>query len=729
MTGTVIHLEDNQADRETVKRVHKLFEKAFKKFVANNFPRAEIDLELVQVRTVDELKGCLFNNNGSLTTAAARCILFLLDYFVPQRSHETDATHASSAVPLRDCSVDGLDFPTWLDTYFPAIPKVLLTGYGVRDRTIENEWFPLPKDSLNNPDDHVNVLSQHFPDWWEPTFWNRLHKYGESDAHTSFHTPGHNRGNAFQRSKLQEDFYDAYGKLVFQTDLSVSVDELGDLSEPSHDSPLSRSAKRSADIFGAKETFYITNGTSTSNKALLMSLLRPGDVVLLDRNCHKSVHQAVVVSGALPFYLPPTFNKLLGVWSPVGSRILHKYLGARYTEEVKPKLLILTTCTYEGVLYPIREIAQLCERQGILFYADEAWAPYIRFHPWYVKRDERGNVMPFSALDGGAHFAAHSTHKALAAFSQASMIHVSHKFEELLCNGASEWEWLRERFSLEGRGSYKKFRHEMLEVLRYWHSTSPNYPILATLDRAGIQMRLEGMSLLDERIRWVEDLTADVNAKSAGGIVGLEEIVGGRNADFERHLKDPLKLILGFPNMPQKETFKKELIRKHHIRWEKEAQQGVEFLITIGTFKVHLELLEQAITDGRHLLGLSPPAPEDLDSSIGAGQPEVPPQTAAYCEGTLVELALSTNRICAQMIVPFPPGIPIFLPGFRITDEMIKRVSDVIGTGGVQQVHGVLEDGGKFYVKVMKPAELVNARGLYTDRLATLSRLAAEIAR
>lgn len=489
----------------------------------------------------------------------------------------------------------------------------------------------------------------------------------------------------------------------------MSVHKLGDLSEPDLDSPLSKSQKKSSSIFGAEETFYITNGTSTSNKAMLMTLLKPGERVLLDRNCHKSVHQAVVMSGAWPVYLTPKFNETLGVWTPLPLNILEENIHKEYhPESKKPRMLILTTCSYEGIIYPINEIARMCEREGILFFADEAWAPYLRFHPRYTMQNEEGEIQRYNAIDGGAHFAVQSTHKALAAFSQASMLHISPSFKRWLEDTATEqWEWLRRRFSFDGNGSYPKFRHELIEMLRYWHTTSPHYPMLASLDKAGIQMCLEGTELLEERINWVRDFTEYANGLvSENCIVEMEHIVGSDNIkNFKGYIKDPLKLVLGFRDENSGRELKRILENKH-IQWEKATSGCIEFLVTIGTYGVHMKALKDVLNrdECRRLLGCPNPKALTFNEEI-SGQVEVLPRMAAACDGELIRLDESKGRICAQMLVPYPPGIPVFLPGLRITEKMIELVDRAIGYGGVHDVHGIFERGGIYCVKVMKEDE------------------------
>jgi len=714
----VIYLDDETKAQEQFKKNFSQLEGYITDFFIDTFsskdfvPEIVIDLEVFSsVRKMteylidfDDLQKKNDKSISILKEQSESIGLFFLDYYLPEGQNDTKVP----AKHIGDYKLDKQFFTAWLNNLFPHVPVFLLTTGGAGEVDLPSGWDYLSKDSLGNIDELGVTLNNYFSNFWEPNFSLILEKYGARDGSRSYHTPGHNAGNAFLRSPLQKSFYNSYKRQIFATDISVSVDELGDLSEPDLESPLKTSMLRSSEIFGSEETFYITNGTSTSNKAMLMTLLRPGEVVLLDRNCHKSVHQAVVMSGAVPLYLEPTYNNKLGVWLPHTLTNLEDFIEADYPEAIKPRMLILTTCTYEGVLYPINEIALTCERNGILFYADEAWAPYLRFHPFYTNKIE-GHVVRLNAMDAGANFAVQSTHKALAAFSQASMIHIGKSFKKLFKN--KEFKWLSNRFS-----SYERFRHDLHEILRYWHSTSPNYPMLATLDRSGVQMRLEGTKLLSERLRWVKELTEEVNTKAGRiCIVTFEHLVGDIN-NYDNYIKDPLKLIIGFKNENCGIKFKK-ILESEKVKWEKSSSGCIEFLFTIGTFINHKELLLKILLENVDLLGLKDPKDykysdtskekADFDKKIAVGQVAILPREAINSPSKLILIEESVGYICAQMLVPYPPGIPIFLPGLRITDAMVDLVKKVINEGSSHDVHGLFEDSnGKFCVKVLSEKEV-----------------------
>ena len=702
---------------------------AFRDFCRETFDTGEAldypPLKLVVANTADGLSRALFTSagpRGVLTEQGRACCLFVIDD------------------DYLDACVGDQDLRSWLKLFFPAVPKVVLTHPGNPDVSLPaRRWIKKEAAVFEFPERHHERLVHLFKSFWMPRFSTALRQYVNVKAGTNWHTPGHNGGRAFAHSPFLRGFHQAFGGTLFRTDLSVSVESLGDLSSPEARTPLSEAQRLTSEIFGTAQSCYVTNGTSTSNKAMLMTLLRPGEVVLIDRNCHKSVHHAVVTSGAVPRYLPARWNARLGVRGPVALEDVKKLLGPEASAASgrkesadaapRPRLLVLTTCTYEGVLYPVWEVARMCERAGVLFYADEAWAAYLNFHPFYTFGRGKGDTVRYNAVNEtcGAHFAVQSTHKTLAAFSQASMIHVSTRFKHLLEeDSAPQFRWLRRRFALHGRGSYEKFSHDLHEILRYWHSTSPHYPFLATLDVAGVQMRLEGMKLIDERIRWAAAFRKRV-AEECGReenecFAGLEEIAGG-GVDWRAagYMKDPLKIVLMLRDAAACAAFRKALL-KAHIQWEKSSATTILFLVAAGTVEEHFEYLFRVCRQYRELIG-RPAGPKGSPKTDAAGravldavsgQAVVLPHDAALCDGELVPIEESEGRIASQFLVPYPPGIPVFIPGLRISQAMIRLIQDVVAADGPDAVHGLFCRGGHapYLVEVLNHDEEARVRHL-----------------
>src|SRR3954447_16968879 len=271
-------------------------------------------------------------------------------------------------------------------------------------------------------------------------FYDQLKNYVWM-AKDSWHTPGHSSGESLRGSPWVNDFYDFMGEHVFDADLSVSVKMLDSLMEPT--GVIAEAQTIAAKAFGARRTFFATNGTSTANKVIFQTLLAPGEKLLLDRNCHKSVHHGVVLSGAHPVYLDSSVNKKYGLYGPVPKKLLLQNIK----KHPDAQALILTSCTYDGLRYDLEPIVEAAHARGIKVIADEAWYGFARFHPAFRP----------TALDAGADYATQSTHKVLSAFSQASMIHVNDPgFNEHL---------FRENFNMHT-------------------STSPQYSMIASLDVA-----------------------------------------------------------------------------------------------------------------------------------------------------------------------------------------------------------------------------------------------------
>lgn len=648
--------------------------------------------------------------------------LILLDYFLPD--------HTGTEKPLGSHLVGprNEDFFKWLERMVPGVPYRVLTSAKYTSAFQDKHLFKgmlkeIPRSLANSLKE---VLLAH-----RPTFWQQLQAYAMRQV-TSWHTPGHNKGTAFITSPILRPFYEAYTQnttpLVFSSDLSVSVSELGDLSEPAGDHSMGKAMRRSSQVFGSSRTYFCTNGTSTANKTLLMTVLKPDEIVVVDRNCHKSVHQAIVLSGAIPFYITPRFNAKLKLWHPLSYRDIGAALSELDERGLQPRMLVLTTCTYDGILFPVREIAKLAHEKGILFHADEAWFPYGRFHPFYGLGQSTGR---YNALDSDADFCVHSSHKALAAFSQASMIHVGSHFEKLLTNDdqGKEFSWLKERF-----GNFQEFEHQLVENLTFWLSTSPHYPMIATLDCATAQMYMEGTAALGtllSRARRLHEWAAD-----AGCAVTKDDLTGNVE-EFEEYSHDILRFMVRV-KPGRLEEMKKKLLN-HQQQWEKSSERTLLFLVTLGTSESDVELLIQALEQCKEYLGAGEVVYKSLEPEI-SGQVVIRPQDAHYATGRYMslpeikdylQLITDTNvteqpcptAIACHMVTPYPPGVPTILPGLPITVSSLDWIESILSSGG--EVHGLMEgDKPKMRVLLSTDQELRNIKIDYAGKTALRETIA-----
>jgi arginine decarboxylase len=299
-----------------------------------------------------------------------------------------------------------------------------------------------------------------------PPFFRALVDFANTYEY-SMHTPGHAGGAAFRKSPVGKAFYDFYGENLFRTDVSVSVAELGSLLD--HSGRVDDAERNAARIFGAETTFFVLNGTSTANQIVAHSAIVAGDVVLADRNCHKSLNYALTVTDAIPVYLRPVRNGY-GIIGPIPASALkpgpiaasiaaHPLAGI--AADRAPVYAALTNSTYDGLCYDAGQVTSLLGRSVPRIHFDEAWFAYAAFNPLY--RDRCAMRIPVDA-ESPTLFATQSTHKLLAAFSQASMIHIRSS----------------ERAPVEpGRFNEAYMMHG---------STSPFYPMIAVLDVAAAMM-------------------------------------------------------------------------------------------------------------------------------------------------------------------------------------------------------------------------------------------------
>ena len=506
-------------------------------------------------------------------------------------------------------------------------------------------------------------------------FYDQLKNYVWM-AKDQWHTPGHSSGESLRGSPWVNDFYDFMGEHVFDADLSVSVPMLDSLMEPT--GVIAEAQAMAAKAFGAKRTFFATNGTSTANKVIFQTLLAPGEKLLLDRNCHKSVHHGVVLSGAHPVYLDSALNKKYGLYGPVPKKLLLQNIK----KHPDAQALILTSCTYDGLRYDLGPIVEAAHARGIKVIIDEAWYGFARFHPAFRP----------TALDAGADYATQSTHKVLSAFSQASMIHVNDPgFREHL---------FRENFNMHT-------------------STSPQYGLIASLDVARKQAVMEGFKLLSRTLDLAKEIRKLINSTKIFRVLELEDLLPEEVRDDGIRL-DPTKVTIDVSGCGYTvDDLQKVLFERYNIQTEKSTFNTLTLLLTIGTTRSKVSRLYDALMriarEGR--------PPRRLVRT-----PDIPaftklkflPRDAYYCGGELLPV-LDDNervnrrlagRICADQIVPYPPGIPVLVPGQLITQNVAEYVANLLRSQKRMEMHGIVHEGYVPCIRVLKPDEEKSLRRL-----------------
>lgn len=590
-----------------------------------------------------------------------------------------------------------------------------------------------------------------------PPFFRALVQH-TADAHYSWHTPGHGGGVAHRKSPVGQAFHQFFGENTLRSDLSVSVPELGSLLD--HTGPLAEAEQRAARNFGADHTFFVINGTSTANKIVWHAMVGRDDLVLVDRNCHKSVVHALVMTGAIPLYLNPTRNEL-GIIGPIPlEEFSRPAIAAKIAacplatgREARVRLAVVTNSTYDGLCYSAELIKRELGDSVEVLHFDEAWFAYAAFHEFYAGRYAMGTTR--SEADAPLLFSTHSSHKMLAAFSQASMIHVQDGGQRRL--------------------DVPRFN----EAFMMHTSTSPQYGILASLDVASAMMEgAAGRSLIQETFDealafrralanlrrnlpeddWWFDIWQPPGIEARGASCAADWVLapgadwhgfGELAADYV--LLDPLKVTLVMPGLTAGGRLDEEgipalvlgrFLWERGVVVEKTGLYSLLVLFSMGITKGKWSTLATELLEFKRLHDGNAPLEQALPSVARAGgrryaglglrdlclqlhacyrdnrvaralrqvyaqrpelalKPSVAYDRLVRGEVEAVPLEALEGRIAAVMLVPYPPGIPLIMPGERFT-EASRPIIDYLRfscrfegefPGFAAEVHGLQRHG------------------------------------
>ncbi len=348
---------------------------------------------------------------------------------------------------------------------------------------------------------HIIREAKSYLDGLAPPFFRALVNYA-NDGSYSWHCPGHSGGVAFLKSPIGQMFHQFFGENMLRADVCNAVEELGQLLD--HTGPVAKSERNAARIFNADHCYFVTNGTSTSNKMVWHSTVAPGDIVVVDRNCHKSILHSIIMCGAIPVFLMPTRNHL-GIIGPIPleeftpeiiARKIEANPFAREAVNKKPRILTITQSTYDGVVYNVETLREMLDGKIDTLHFDEAWLPHATFHDFYKNMHAIGKDRP--RAKESMIFSTQSTHKLLAGLSQASQVLV------------------RESESV------KLDQDAFNEAYLMHTSTSPQYSIIASCDVAAAMMEAPGgTALVEESILEALDFRRAMKKVDAGMGRGL----------------------------------------------------------------------------------------------------------------------------------------------------------------------------------------------------------------
>ena len=598
---------------------------------------------------------------------------------------------------------------------------------------------------------HIIREAKSYLDALAPPFFRALLHYAQ-DGSYSWHCPGHSGGVAFLKSPVGQMFHQFFGENMLRADVCNAVDELGQLLD--HTGPVAASERNAARIFNADHLFFVTNGTSTSNKIVWHSTVAPDDIVVVDRNCHKSILHAIMMTGAVPVFLMPTRNHY-GIIGPIPKSEfemdnIQKKINANpfiKDKTKKPRILTITQSTYDGVVYNVEMLKEMLDGRIDTLHFDEAWLPHAAFHDFYKDMHAIGKYSP--RAKESMIFATQSTHKLLAGLSQASQILVREP------------------------ESRKLNSHVFNEAYLMHTSTSPQYAIIASCDVAAAMMEPPGgTALVEESIaealdfrramRKVDDeFGKDWWFKVWGPSMIAEEGIGSREDwvlkttdkwhGFGKlvsgfNMLDPIKATIITPGLNLNGNFDEtgipagmvtKYLAEHGVIVEKCGLYSFFIMFTIGITKGRwntlLTALQQFKDDydknqpiwrilpefaakypGYERVGLHDLCQQIHDTYkahnvakmttemyLSDMQPAMKPSDAfarmAHDEIDRVEIDDLEGRITAVLLTPYPPGIPLLIPGERfnkIIVDYLKFARDFNKKfpGFETDIHGLVSD-------------------------------------
>ena len=572
---------------------------------------------------------------------------------------------------------------------------------------------------------HIIREAKSYMDSLAPPFFRALVGYAQ-DGSYSWHCPGHSGGVAFLKSPVGRMFHQFFGENMLRADVCNAVDELGQLFD--HTGPVAASERNAARIFNADHLFFVTNGTSTSNKIVWHSMVAPDDIVVVDRNCHKSILHAIMMTGAVPVFLTPTRNNF-GIIGPIPKseferETIQKKIDANpfiKDKTKKPRILTITQSTYDGVMYNVEMLKEMLDGKIDALHFDEAWLPHAAFHDFYRDMHAIGKDRP--RAKESMVFSTQSTHKLLAGLSQASQI-------------------------LVRDSETRKLDRDCFNEAYLMHtSTSPQYAIIASCDVAAAMMEPPGgTALVQESIaealdfrRAMRKVDAEFGADwwfkvwgpdylSEEGMAEREDWVlrgDDRWHGFGKlaegfNMLDPIKATVVTPGLDVEGDFADsgipasivtKYLAEHGVVVEKCGLYSFFIMFTIGITKgrwnsmvTELQQFKDDYDKNQPLWRVLPefiaknPRYEKIglrdlcdeihgiykandvarlttEMYLSSMEPAMKPSDAfakmAHGEIDRVSIDDLEGRVTAVLLTPYPPGIPLLIPGERFNKTIV----------------------------------------------------------
>ncbi|RCJ37089.1 arginine decarboxylase [Nostoc punctiforme NIES-2108] len=458
-------------------------------------------------------------------------------------------------------------------------------------------------------------------------------KVNAARLHTPFYTPGHKQGEG-----ISQPLADLLGKAVFRADLT-ELSDLDNLFAPQ--GVIQEAQQLAAEAFGALQTWFLVNGSTCGIEAAILATCGTGDKIILPRNVHSSAIAGLILSGAIPIFLNPEYDPVLDIAHSITPNAVESALQ----KHPDAKAVLTVYPTYYGVCGDLSAIANITHQYNIPLLVDEAHGAHFGFHP----------ELPTPALAAGADLTVQSTHKVLGAMTQASMLHV--QGNRIDCDRISK-------------------------ALQLVQSTSPSYLLLASLDAARQQMAMHGKMLMSHTLQLAEEARTRISQIPELSVLEMPQLE--ESPGFVALDKTRLTVTvsgLGLTGFEADEI----LDEKFAVTAEFASLQHLTFIISLGNTPADIEKLVQGFTTlakeyRQSNLTVKNQVGLNLDRTLDYAL-ELSPREAFFAVSEILPLTQTNKRICAEIVCPYPPGIPVLMPGEVITKSVLEYLQQIQAMG------------------------------------------------
>ena len=455
-----------------------------------------------------------------------------------------------------------------------------------------------------------------FEEQQETPLFAALKKYVE-DKTVSFHVPGHKGGKGIP------EFRSFVGENILSIDVTSGILDLDTICNPL--GVIREAEDLAASAFGADYAHFLVNGTTSGIQAMILSVAGPGDEIIVPRNAHRSVVGGLILSSAKPVYIKPVIDDYMGIAMGITPESVRRAI----VEHPNAKAVFVINPTYYGVASDLKKIVEIAHSYGKPVIVDEAHGAHLGFHP----------DLPVSAMEAGADMSAASIHKLVGSMTQSSILLVK---SDLIDD------------------------RKVKAAMNLTQTTSPSYPLMASLDVARKQIALNGRQMLTNTIKLCERARKQLN--DIKGIYVMGHDVEGTDGCFAY---DSTKIAINVREIGLSGFETEKLLKyKYHIQMELSDLYNVLAVGAIGDNEESINTLVAAIKDiaqkyGRkNVVKITSELPENQEMVVS-------PRFAFYSEKRVVPLEEAEGEISTEMLMAYPPGIPILCPGERITREVI----------------------------------------------------------